>query len=44
MALIAKERVPPKREQINIRLNTGALEILGGYNRFIGSSQDLCAE
>jgi predicted transcriptional regulator len=44
MALIAKERIPPKREQINIRLNPDVLEMLDNYCRFIESSQNYVVE
>ena len=44
MALIEKEFVPPKREQINIRLNTDVHEMLEQYCRFIESSQNYVVE
>jgi hypothetical protein len=44
MALIAKECVPPKREQINIRLNPDVREMLDEYCRFIESSQNYVVE
>jgi hypothetical protein len=44
MALIEKEFVPPKREQINIRLNPDTLETLERYCRFISSSQNYVVE
>ena len=40
MALIEKEVVPPKKEQISIRLNPETIEMLELYCRFIESSQN----
>jgi hypothetical protein len=40
MALIAKECVPPKREQINIKLNSDVLEMLDEYCQLFESGQN----
>ena len=44
MALIEKEFVPPKKEQINVRVNPDTLEMLEEYCRFIESSQNYVVE
>lgn len=44
MALIQKEFVPPKKEQISIRLNPDTLELLEQYCRFIESTANYVVE
>lgn len=44
MALIDKEFIPPKKEQINIRLDPELLDLLECYCRFIQSAQNYVVE
>ena len=44
MALIAKEFVPPKKEQCTIRLDPETIDLLEHYCRFLESSQNYVVE
>ncbi len=44
MAIIAKEIIPPKKEQATIRLNPDVMTQLDSYCRFISSSSNHVVE